>query len=297
MRVSPARGRMNGGQTYRSLSHRFVVRSNDGELARQAGDLITEFAEPVEDDGGASESVVYTLRATPAGGDEHEVGLFRGAEELASGADAGTAIDLLLWQITNDTVMLADGYLLVHAGAVVTPAGDAVLILGEAGSGKTTLVAALVQDGFGYLSDEAGAIELDTGVAHPWPRALGFTAGSRTLARFASLVAPAGAAADDAVPEKTHVKVDRIRPGAIAHAARVRHVIDHRFAAGAPTRAQPLSRATAVARIGSAAPRLRHEGARGLETLVEMMRGAEAHDVVTGDLNEAVSTLSGLVGR
>jgi hypothetical protein len=284
---------MQLSETYQSLSHRFVLRTNDDRLARHARDLITEFA-LVLGDGAASApgDVVYSLRAVPSANGERSVSLRRGDEEVARSEDESAVIGHLLWRITDDTVTLADGYLLIHAGAVVTPGGDAVLILGEAGSGKTTLVAALVQDGFGYLSDEAGAVELGTGVAHPWARPLGFTASARSLPRFASLFATA--AEDTADGGKTHVKVERIRPGAIAAPSRVRHVIDHRFTPGAQTHVEPLTRATAVARMGSAAPRLRVEGSRGLSTLVELMRGAEAHSIVSGDLDEAVAAVIGV---
>jgi hypothetical protein len=284
---------MHLSETYQSLSHRFVLRTNDDRLADHARDLITEFALPLGD--GATDApgdVVYSLLAEPPANGEHWVSLRRGDEEVARSEDESDVITHLLWRITDDTVMLAEGYLLIHAGAVVTPAGDAVLILGEAGSGKTTLVAALVQDGFGYLSDEAGAVELGSAIVHPWARPLGFTVGARALPRFAPLFATT--IADEAEGDKAHIKVERIRPGAIAAPSRVRHVIDHAFTPGAQTRVEPLTRATAVARMGSAAPRLKVEGERGLSTLVELIRGAEAHTILSGDLDEAVEAVIGV---
>jgi hypothetical protein len=46
--------------------------------------------------------------------------------------------------------------------------------------------------------------------------------------------------------------------------------------------------------MGSAAPRLKVEGLRGLSTLVDLMRGAEAHTIVSGDLDEAVAAVIGV---
>jgi hypothetical protein len=284
---------MHLSETYQSLSHRFVLRTNDDGLADRARDLIADFSVPLGD-GAASApgDVVYSLLAEPSANGGRCVCLSRGDEEIARSEDEATVIGHLLWRITDDTVMLAEGYLLIHAGAVVTPQGDAVLILGEAGSGKTTLVAALVQDGFGYLSDEAGAVELATGIVHPWARPLGFTFGARSLLRFAPLFATA--TTDGPRAAKSHVRVERIRPGAIATPSRVRYVIDHRFTPGAQTRVGPLTRATAVARMGSAAPRLKVEGDRGLSTLIDLMRGAQAHSIVSGDLDEAVAAVIGV---
>ncbi|NED99625.1 hypothetical protein [Phytoactinopolyspora halotolerans] len=52
--------------------------------------------------------------------------------------------------------------LLLHAGAVER-AGQAVLFPGESGVGKSTLTAACLIRGFGYITDEAVALDPDTG--------------------------------------------------------------------------------------------------------------------------------------
>jgi hypothetical protein len=148
------------------------------------------------------------------------------------------------------------------------------------------LVAALVQERFGFLSDEAGAIELHSGLLQPWPRPLGLRHGSRTLARFATVFA--GENEDTTLRTEPHIGIDWIRPGAIAGPCRVRHVFDHRYSPGEPARLEPLSRATGLVRIGSAAPRLRHEGRRGLTVLADLMQGASAHQLVSGDLEQSI---------
>lgn len=61
--------------------------------------------------------------------------------------------------------------LCMHAGVVRGPAG-CIAIPGHSGLGKTTLVAALVQAGFGYVSDETLAVDRRTGLASPFPRPL-----------------------------------------------------------------------------------------------------------------------------
>jgi hypothetical protein len=264
---------------YQTLSHRFVLRSDDCELQRLAADLIGDFAHPIP----AAEPRAPTVYALQGARGRPRYTLCSGDRQVASTDDAAALMRHLLWQISTDTAELAEGYLLVHSGAVVSPAGDGVLILGESGSGKTTLVAALVQDGFGYLSDEAAALDLETGLVHPWPRPLGFRRGSRSLHRFAQLFA-----ADGEDTEEAHVAIEQIRPGAIATPCRVRQVIDHRYEPGAPTRLEALSRAGALVRMGSAAPRLRREGTRGLAMLAEVVRGARAHTLLSGDLEQAL---------
>ncbi len=245
--------------------------------------------------------VVYALHSEP--GDEGQAcySLHRGERQLAASDDSSTVIGQLLWQISSDTVDLAQDFLLIHAGAVVGPSGDGVLILGESGSGKTTLVAALVQEGFGYLSDEAAAIELDTGLVHPWPRPLGFKRGARSLARFEPLFSSpgveSGRPAGGESADELHVPIDDIRQGAVAEPCRVRHVIDHVYEPGASTRLEPLPQSAALVRMGSAAPRLRREGDRGLEVLADVARGAIAHTLISGDLEQSVVAVGELVRR
>jgi hypothetical protein len=263
---------------YQSLSYRFQVRSNEPELARRASELIRQFARPCD---GGSPSVVYSINSN----DQYT--LHRDDQQVAASDDSEGLVSHLLWLISNDTVELADGFLLIHAGAVVTPDGDGILILGESGSGKTTLVAALVQEGFGYLSDEAAAIELATGLVHPWPRPLGFWPESRSLPRFAGLLASGNGG-------ERHIPIDQIRVGAIGDPCTVAHVIDHRYGSGSETRSEPLSRGLALVQMGSAAPRLRREGNRGLSVLANVMRGARAHSLISGDLESAVRTVQAL---
>jgi hypothetical protein len=276
------------------LSHRFVLASNDVELADRAADLIGEFARTVRDSPppagscGGTAPVVYALQSESGIDGQPWYSLHRGDRQVAASRDPGLVISQLLWQISGDTVELAEDYLLIHSGAVVTPAGDGVMILGESGSGKTTLVAALVQEGFGYLSDEAAAIELATGLAHPWPRPLGFKHGSRSLARFAPLFPNGSDEESAASAHECHIPIGQIRRGAIAGPCRVRHVIDHCYRPGAPTRLDPLSRPIALVRMGSAAPRLRREGDRGLAILASVTQGARTQRLVSGDLEQSV---------
>ncbi len=293
-------------ETYQSLSHRFVLASNDAALARRASSLIGGFAQPLadaseaeSDANGRAEPLVYSLLVARGADGQPSYSLHRGDEEVSVSGDPGVVIDQLFWRISGDVVELAEGYLLVHAGAVVTPGGAGVLILGESGSGKTTLVAALVQEGFGYLSDEAGALALQTGLAHPWPRPLGFKQGARSLERFLPIFAPAlaGARGMSSPAAEIHVAVERIRPRAIAAPSRVRYVLDYSYRPGAATRLEPLSRATALATMGSATPRLRYEGQRGLHMLAGLMRGASAHKLVSGDLEQGVRAVCELVKR
>lgn len=64
--------------------------------------------------------------------------------------------------------------LLFHAGAVER-GGAAILFPGESGTGKSTTVAACVRRGFGYLTDEMVALDLDTSTVRGWQRPIMLT--------------------------------------------------------------------------------------------------------------------------
>jgi hypothetical protein len=61
----------------------------------------------------------------------------------------------------------------LHAGALVTPRGDALLIAGPSGFGKTSLTLELLCRGLGFLSDDYAPVDLSTGRVHPYPRTVG----------------------------------------------------------------------------------------------------------------------------
>jgi HprK-related kinase A len=60
-------------------------------------------------------------------------------------------------------------YLLLHA-ATVERDGKALILTGESGSGKSTMSAVLMSQGWRLLGDEFALIDPETGLAHPFPR-------------------------------------------------------------------------------------------------------------------------------
>lgn len=68
-------------------------------------------------------------------------------------------------------------FLLLHASAVERD-GKAIILTGESGSGKSTLAALLGEAGWRLLADEFVLIDPDTGLIHPFPRAISLKNGS-----------------------------------------------------------------------------------------------------------------------
>lgn len=72
------------------------------------------------------------------------------------------------------------GHLLFHGGAIERD-GRVVVVAGESGRGKSTLTAALVKRGFGYLTDEVAAVVPNDLSVVDFPKALDLDGSARRL--------------------------------------------------------------------------------------------------------------------
>jgi len=104
----------------------------------------------------------------PAEDDEYEA-TFQGAP-IVEHASLSVALTLLDSEIRLFVAAQAPDRVFVHAGVIALD-GRALLIPGESFSGKTTLVAALVDAGASYYSDEYAVLDED-GLVHPYRRPL-----------------------------------------------------------------------------------------------------------------------------
>ena len=119
------------------------------------------------------------------------------------------AFSYLLWEANRRAIDATSDPVLVHASAAVFD-GTAIVLPGPMGAGKSTLVASLVRQGLGYLTDEVVAFDPSTGTIRPYPKYL-------SLGReFAQLLAAAPPETVRAfVGDQTLVPPDALRSGAV----------------------------------------------------------------------------------
>jgi hypothetical protein len=93
---------------------------------------------------------------------------------------ASSAAELLAWLLPALNTAALDGYagLAVHAG-VLGRGERAIALPARSGAGKTTLVAAGLRAGFGYLSDEALCVDFGSRAVAAYPRPLVMSGWSR----------------------------------------------------------------------------------------------------------------------
>jgi hypothetical protein len=91
-------------------------------------------------------------------------------QSIAGPVDLRLALGILDAELRMYIALHAPDHVFVHAG-VVGVEGRAIVLPGRSFAGKTTLVAALVQAGAEYWSDEYAVLDAD-GLVHPYPKPL-----------------------------------------------------------------------------------------------------------------------------
>lgn len=274
------RGRRWIGQsTYRVLSYYFSVRWTWAEGGRVVSRVLERFAVPPD----RSEERNPPTPGLPARysivtrgrGRDRRYELFYAERLLFGTHEPGSLMDTFFWHVNSETIRRTGDFLLIHAGALATPDGDGVLILGASGSGKTTLTAALVRAGFGYLSDDAAPIDPVTRRLYPYAKALNVK---------------------DADPKGPHILPEELRPGCVSDACDVRFVIAHRYDPGSATTLTSISPAAGIVELTRNALNMSLYGTRALPLLSDVARGARHYTLVSAGLDEAVAAVVELTG-
>lgn len=135
---------------------------------RHTFDIVrTNFEALIVDGGDVPPARAITLKKAAGG---RRV-LHRGGEPPVRLADDYETIYTLEKTITIETQRLRGDLFFIH-GAAVELHGRAALLIAPSGHGKSTTTWALVNRGFGYLSDELAPIELTSLTVAPYPHAL-----------------------------------------------------------------------------------------------------------------------------
>ncbi len=199
------------------------------------------------------------------------------------------ALSVLLWHVNAEVVRRSTArYPLVHAAAAVWE-GAAVLLAAAPESGKTTTVAGLVDKaGFGYLTDEAVAIDPGSLVAKPYPKPLSIDRGSWDV--LANL-RPTHA---DRVTGQWQVPAGSIRPDAVAGPAPIRFIVEPAYDPDATTRLEPVARAAMLVRLADSTFDFQAAPQRNLAVLARLVEQADCYRQPISDLGESIQLIEKL---
>jgi len=290
--------------TFAALDLRFAILTNDHELGLYLTGVLTDLIVP------EPPHLWYAVERQPPtdaaaaspGTDSYDLRLGSGSPSL-SARSLSAVIGRLLWDYNHRAITTATAPLLLHASAASTAAG-AVICPAPADSGKSTLITALVQHGFGYLTDECAAIDARTMSVRCYPKPIGLDPGAWPL--FPDLVVadrrqptkawlPASTltARPDQPPTRSPRTAPRPVPGTVIPIAAI--VFNHYSSGGGATRAERLAPADVVARLARNTFRLAERPREGLGFLAEIAASVPAYDLPVDDLGVACSAIDALL--
>jgi hypothetical protein len=203
----------------------------------------------------------------------------------------GPVVKAALWQ---SAVNAYDFLFYIHAG-VVGLGRSCVLLPAAAGSGKSSLTAALAHRGFDYFSDEVALIERDSFLVPPTPLALCVkSTGWDIIARYH----PDLSALE--VHERLDGKVVRYVPPSphrIAKAsAPVRHIIFPLYDKNAATEIKPITHSEALGRLMAECLALRQRlNSVNAGEIVRWIAGIDCYALTFSSLDEASELVSAVV--
>ncbi len=223
----------------------------------------------------------HVLRLEFSSGPERTRTLIQNGDVVRPDMEPPMSISVLLWAV-HQVALRTDRYVVLHAGCVALE-GRGYLLPGEREVGKSTLVTALVRDGFSYLSDELGAISLDDGLLHPHARPIGLDPGSFTW--FKEL--EPSTEPEFADERRWHLRADDIRPGSRSQPVPPAVIVFPRYVAGAPPVLEQLARPQTLWLMAGSAVNLDIVGRAGFATLGDLAASVPAYRLVTGTPQDA----------
>ena len=264
---------------------RFSVWCTDDAVAREVGRVLGPLRVRDQTESGA-DGRIEIVHENPA---DLVVSIRCDGQPVISGAPPGTGLDVLVGAINARAVSGSPGCVAFHAGAVGLPWG-AVILPGVSNSGKSTLVAGLVDAGAVYLSDEVALVDPGPGTIVPYPKSISLDPGSfPLLPHLRPDVGPRFAGHRE---RKWHVEPrgprgdDQVWP--------VRAVVAPTHDAGATTRLEPVGRRQAVELLLANSFHFAPAGEAGFVALVRLAREVPVHRLTVGALREATRVVAAL---
>src|SRR5476649_2947725 len=204
------------------------------------------------------------------------------------------AFPMFEWGLNWCISSRAHDYLMLHA-AVVEKDSRAAILPAPPGSGKSTLCAALVHNGWRLLSDELTLVRVSDGALVALARPISLKNQSIALIRQFQ----PGVVASRPVFETQKGTLAHVRPpsASVANAGqtcRAAWIVFPRYEAGAPVRLAPLTRARAFMRVADNCFNYSLLGARGFDVLGELVDAAHCYDFSYSTLDAAVGAIEQL---
>ena len=201
----------------------------------------------------------------------------------------------LEWYINWQIIRNRRDYVQLHASSLELD-GQAMILVGDPGAGKTTLTAGLLAGGWSYLCDEFALIDPETCLIHPYPRALCIKEASFRVIDGLGLPLCRKTPYQKAIKGRVaFLNPLDIRADVVGSPAPIRWVIFPKYVAGASPLLQPMTRSEAAEALAQQCFNARVFQARALSVLAEVVRGAECYRLRSGEITATCQLVQRLV--
>ena len=204
------------------------------------------------------------------------------------------AFPMFEWGLNWCISSRAHSYLVIHA-AVVEKDGRCAILPAPPGSGKSTLCAALVHNGWRLLSDELAMVRLSDGLVEPLPRPISLKNASIDIIRgyvagtvFSRLVH------DTVKGTVAHLKAPAASIAQAGEAALPAWVIFPKYEAGAAPQLAPLGRAHAFMQLAANSFNYTVLGQAGFDALGNVIERSDCYSFTYSALDDALATFAQL---
>ncbi len=270
--------------SFSCLGFDFAIAATNPALQRTVDALYEPFRAPVE----VTTQFTLVERAAP-GPTGVSILIFENDQQVRTTPDGALALAHLVWRVSQRVIDVAsESFLLLHAAAVER-GRNAILLPAPSGSGKSTLAAGLVAAGFGYLTDDVCAIDLETVRVRPYAKPISLTievvrqferGGRALLADNERALMPA-----DAYLTCAHLG------GHVGRESTARTIVVPRYAAGDRTELTAMSRAEAVIVLGEQSFNFNDLAPGALALTADLVRGCDCYRLTYSDLDAAVGLI------
>lgn len=209
----------------------------------------------------------------------------------------GQAFPMFEWGLNWCVSSRAHSHLILHA-AVVEKDGRAVILPAPPGSGKSTLCASLVANGWRLLSDELALIRPEDGLVQPLPRPISLkNASIDVMRRYRPDAVMSPPVSDTIKGTVAHLKAPADSVARAGELARVAFIVFPKYVAGAPVTLEEIPRAQAFMRVAENGFNYSLTGAAGFAALAGVVDQARCYQFSYSVIDEAIAAFAALEPR
>lgn len=206
----------------------------------------------------------------------------------------GEAFAFLEWGMNWCVTSYCHTFVTIHS-AVLERNGRVLIMPAPPGSGKSTLCAALVLNGWRLLSDEMALIDPETGLVVPSPRPVGLKNKSIDIIQHRAPAGVFGPVAYDTMKGTVaHMRPPTESVARAGEAALPGWVVFPRYITDAPANLVTRGKASSLMELAQNSFNQSVHGRAGFEALSDLIERCDCYDFSYGHLDEALAIFSAL---